>query len=196
MAYERLRSGDRRARLLELGVRIFSERPYDDFSMEEVALAAGVSKGLLYHYFPSKRDFYTEALRSAAATMLALTTPDPALPAAERLVAGLRAYFDYVRDHAGPYRAVLRGGIGSDPAVVEIAESFRRAILDRILGALDIGQPSPLVRTAIRGWIGLVEAASLDWLENRDTEEEQLVAYLGQVLTAALAAAGFEATTA
>src|SRR5262249_42314705 len=168
MAYVRLSPDDRRAQLLALAVRMFTERPYDDFSMDELAASASVSKGLLYHYFPSKRALYLEVLRGAAAELLALMQPQPGPPLAEQVRASLIAYLAYVRERASAYRAILRGGIGTDPEVVAVAEAVRRQIRDWILAGLQIRQPSPRLRITITGWVGLVEAASLDWLEHGD----------------------------
>src|SRR5215831_531124 len=121
MAYVRLSPDNRRAQLLSLAVRMFTERPYDDFSMDELAASAGVSKGLLYHYFPSKRGLYLEVLRSAAAELMGLMRLQPDLPPDEQLRAALLAYMTYVRDRADAYRAMLRGGIGTDPEVAAVA---------------------------------------------------------------------------
>jgi AcrR family transcriptional regulator len=177
-AFVRLSPDVRRTQLLELGVRLFSERTYDGFSMDDVAELAGVSKGLVFHYFPTKRDFYVAALRSAADDMVAVTTSPVGLSPAEQLRAGLEAYLGYARSHAAAYRAVLRGGIGSDPAVAAIAEGVREAMMRRILAAVGAERPAPDVRMAVRGWIGLVEAASLDWLEWDDIPQERVVEML------------------
>jgi AcrR family transcriptional regulator len=188
MLHMRLSPDDRRAQLLALAVRTFTERAYDDFSMEELATAAHVSKGLLYHYFPSKRALYVEVLRGAANELLDLMQPQPGLPLAEQLRAALLAYMAYVHDRADAYRAMLRGGIGNDPEVAEVAENVRRTIRERILDGLGIPQPSPRLRVTITGWVGLVEAASLDWLEHDDLDSERLVALLVDGLTALLSA--------
>src|SRR3954469_5977575 len=81
----RLSTDARREQLVALGIDIFSERPFDEVSIDGIAAAAGISKGLLYHYFPSKRDFYVAVIRSAADEMQALTEPDPALEPRDRL---------------------------------------------------------------------------------------------------------------
>ena len=184
MAYVRLRSDDRRARLLELGRRLFSERAYDDFSMDELAAEAGVSKGLLYHYYPSKRDFYVAALRSSVDEMLLLTEPDRSLPVDQQLRDGLRAYLEYVAGHQSAYRAVLRGGIGSDAEVAAVADGFRRAMADRVLERLGLVEPDPVIRLAVTGWIGMVEAASLEWLDRGRPPLERVVAVLAATLEA------------
>ncbi|MGW2857715.1 helix-turn-helix domain-containing protein, partial [Streptomyces sp. NPDC001215] len=66
----RLSTGERREQLLAVGARLFSENPYDEVWIEQVAEIAGVSRGLLYHYFPTKRDFFAAVVERAAAWVL------------------------------------------------------------------------------------------------------------------------------
>ncbi|MEM7676524.1 MAG: helix-turn-helix domain-containing protein, partial [Myxococcota bacterium] len=73
---KRLQLDQRRQQLLELGLRLFSERAYDDVSIDDIARAASISKGLLYHYFPGKRVFYVATVRAAAAQLLSRIVPD------------------------------------------------------------------------------------------------------------------------
>ena len=169
-----------------LGMRMFTENPYDGFSMEDVATEAGISKGLIYHYFPSKRDFYVAVLSEAAAEILDLTEPDDSLPPGERLRSAMTSFLDYIRQRPMAYLAVMRGGIGSDPAVAEVADSVRRALMQRILDGLDIGEPPPQVRMAIRAWIGFAEAASLEWVDSMPMDEADFMEYLTNVLQASL----------
>src|SRR5947207_11759245 len=122
MARRRLETDDRRARLLALGRRIFSRRPYDSISIDDIAAAARVSKGLLYHYFPSKRRFYVETVRDAVARIRAHAEPDPSLPEVERLRASLERYLDFAERNAALYAAVLRSGVGLDAEVYAIVE--------------------------------------------------------------------------
>jgi AcrR family transcriptional regulator len=179
----------RRAQLIELGIRLFSERPYDSISIDEIAREAAISKGLLYHYFGGKRDFYVACLRFAADQLLERTLPDEALVDAERARAGLEAYLSYVEERAGAYSALTRGGIGSDPEVQEILERTRRTIVDRMLESMRLREPSPIFRVAVRSWIGQVEAACLEWLGRRDVPREKLVKLLLGALFGTLLAA-------
>src|SRR3954465_4952503 len=97
-AYSRLQTAERRRQLLEAGAQVFTERSYDDASMAEVARAAGISKGLLYHYFPSKRDLFVAPLEAAAAELREITQPDPSLPVTDQLVAVLDAYLRWIEE--------------------------------------------------------------------------------------------------
>ena len=188
----RLQLDERRAQLLHAGTALFNARAYDDISIDDIAEAAGVSKGLLYHYFPSKRAFFVEAVRAAAAHMLDVTETEPRegeLVPAQRLRVGLDAYLDYVEQNARAYAALFRSGLGVDPEIWTIVEDTRQAIVDRIVHGLGVDDPPPLVRNALRGWIGAVEAASLDWIEHRDVRREHLRELLATALEASLFAA-------
>ncbi len=164
----------RRQELLAIGRELFSGQSYDEIRIEAVAEAAGISKGLLYHYFPSKRDFYVAALRVAADELwLRLQLPESDDPVGD-LHGSLEAYLGYVEEHAGEYVALFRGGIGFDASVIRVVDDVRQRILSRILDRLP-GCPGPRERALWRGFIGFVEASVLDWLEHRELPREELV---------------------
>ena len=123
-ARTRLQVDVRRQQLLELGLELFASQSYDELSIDEIAKRAGVSKGLLYHYYPSKRAFYVAAVREAARQLLDVTDIDKhgtgSEPDPEGQRAGLRAFLDYVSRHRVVYAFLLRGGLGTDPEVSEI----------------------------------------------------------------------------
>ena len=172
-ARTRLDVAVRKGELLELGLAVFASRPYDEVSIDELARQARISKGLLYHYFPTKRDFYVAAIGLAAERLLAETEVDDALPPLDRLVAGLGAYLAFVERHRRAYVALLRGGIGSDPSVARVVERVREAFLDRLLSG--VRASGPRARHAMRGWVGFVEALSLDWAQHEDVPKDDIV---------------------
>lgn len=174
MAIERAQDG-RREQLVAVGMRLFSERRYDTISIDEIAAEAGMAKGLLYYYFPSKREFYLAVVRSAADQMAALVEPDERLPPLERLRHAVDGYLSYVETHARGYSTLLRGGVGADDEVRQIVDGTRAKAVERALGSLPlVGAPSPAVRIAVRGWVGFVEAASLDWIDNAGLTRDEL----------------------
>lgn len=181
-AYARLTPETRRSQLLELGRQLFLERPYDELSMDEVALRAGVSKGLLYHYFPTKREYYMAVLNAAVDEMIGIVQPRAELAPAVQMRESLNGYLEFVDEHALAYTAVLRGGIGTDPGVVAIADRFRNAAYELIIAQAPT-PVTPLLGMAVRGWIGFVEAVSLDWLRTRTPGRQDLVAVLTDTLT-------------
>lgn len=185
----RLQVDERRAQLVELGLRLFGERAYDEISIDDIAREAGVSKGLLYHYFGGKRDFYVTCVREAADLLLARTTPDLSLPEADRARAGLAAYLEFAEEHAGAYTALMRSGIGHDPEVLSVLESARDQIVARMLQGMGLTEPRPVFRLAARGWVGQVEAACLEWLQHRDVPRETVLRLLLGALFGALVTA-------
>nr|HEX4318623.1 TetR/AcrR family transcriptional regulator [Kofleriaceae bacterium] len=186
----RLDNDARRAQLLALARRAFAERSYDEVSIDDLAREAKISKGLLYHYFPTKRDLYIAGLREIADELVARVTTVPLeLPPIERVRAGLDAYLDHVHQHSRAFVALMRGGIGSDPEVAAVIEGVRVRLMDGFL------EGSPLAtivagevrfQIALRGWIGFVEAASIDWCAMPRMTREQLRDLLADVLFAVM----------
>jgi AcrR family transcriptional regulator len=188
----RLDVDERRTQLIALGLEHFGSRAYDDVSIDAIASAAGISKGLLYHYFPTKRAYYAAIIREAAALLVACTETDESMPALARLHAGLDAYLSYVREHAKAYATLLRSGVGVDPEIARIVDETRAMFLTRLTSGFDTDVlpkdlASPVVRLALRGWVGFAEAVSLGWTEAIAAREpapsqEQVRTLLGNAL--------------
>jgi AcrR family transcriptional regulator len=168
------------------GRELFSKRPYDEISIDDIADAVGVSKGLLYHYFDSKRRFYVEIVRDTLEEMRVVTEPDPRLSALEQLDASLDKYLDYVERHANAYEVLLRSGVGTDPEVEDLIEGQRLVVIQRVLRGLSLSEATPALRTALRAWIGFIDAACLDWLRHRDVDRATIRALLATSLESAL----------
>lgn len=156
----------RRAQLIAQGMAFFGSRPYDAVSIDDIATAAGISKGLLYHYFPTKRDYYAAVLEAAADDLLAQTDVDPTLAPDVRMRAGLEAYLDFVKARGPAYVALMRGGIGSDPVIAGILDRVHGHFVDAIVKDLPAHPRPRALRVLLRGWVGFVEVTSLAWLES------------------------------
>lgn len=186
----RLDVDERRARLLDLGLGLFSKRNYEDIGIEDIAREAGMSKGLLYHYFGSKRGFYVAVVKHAAAELVQHIEPDRSLDPEERAFAGVKAYLTFVEARAGAYLALMRSGVGADPQVIDTLESTRNGIVRRILeDGLGMKAPRPVFQTAVRGWVGFVEAAALEWLAHGHVERDVLARFLTQMVVYTVAEA-------
>jgi AcrR family transcriptional regulator len=190
----RLDNDARRAQLLALARKLFAARAYDEISIDDLAREAKISKGLLYHYFPTKRDLYVAGLSEIADDLVARVSATPAtLPPAERVRAGLDAYLDFITLHQRAFVSLMRGGIGSDPEVAGVVEGVRTRLA---AGFLDGSPFAPLLRgeprfeTALRGWIGFVEAASIDWCAQPRLSRDALREMLADVLFAVLGVVG------
>lgn len=185
----RLQTDARRTQLLEMGVALFSLRPLAEVSIDEIAEKAGISRGLLYHYFGGKRTFYLACIEAAAEQLLAALAPDPARSGPESVVVSLNTYLDWVSARSGGYLALLRGGVDGEVAV--ILEQTRAALVTRMLGRLGLAGPGPHPTFAIaaRSWLGAVEAAAASWLDDPSLSRDVLVTMLLLNLTSSLAAA-------
>ncbi|MFF4255629.1 TetR/AcrR family transcriptional regulator [Streptomyces sp. NPDC001663] len=177
----RLSTEERREQLLSVGARLFSESPYDDVWIEQVAEIAGVSRGLLYHYFPTKRDFFLAVVERESERMLQMTAAVPGVPAREQLTAGLDVFLEYVHTHAHGFRAFHRADAAGDQAVRRV---YRRAlaaqeqqILATLAGDPELGpaaQRLPDLKIAVRGWLAFTTAVCLEWLRGSDLNREQV----------------------
>jgi AcrR family transcriptional regulator len=186
-AYTRLQNDERRRRLLALGERLFTEHAYGALSMAQIAREAGISKALLYHYFPSKRDFFVATLAAGAEELRRLVEPDPDLPPAEALAGSVDAYLRWIDEHAEGYARLMEGA-GSEPEVRALVEGVRHATADRILAGLGVNEPAG--RAAVRGWLWFTDGVCLDWVHHRDLDRGQVHGLLLGTLLGALMAAG------
>ncbi|NYG56647.1 TetR family transcriptional regulator [Nocardioides perillae] len=188
----RLSPEERSRQLLDLGAELFASTPYEDVHIERVAELAGVSRGLLYHYFPSKRAFFAAMVRRQAATMAEETAPDPSLPAVAQLRAGVTAFLDHIGRHPHGTRAAYRGAASGDAEVQAVIAESVALHEERILAALTDDHPReahPLLRVAVRSWVVLLRHAGQEWLDDEEgsldlTEVRDLVvdAFLGMLL--------------
>lgn len=177
----RLSTEERREQLLSVGARLFSESPYDDVWIEQVAEIAGVSRGLLYHYFPTKRDFFAAVVERESERMLRMTAAVPGIPVRDQLAAGLETFLEYVEAHAHGYRAFHRADAAGDQAVRRVYLRALAAQERQILAALaadpEFGpafEDRPEVRLAVRGWLAFTTAVCLEWLRGTESGREQV----------------------
>jgi AcrR family transcriptional regulator len=189
----RLSPDERRAQLIDLGARMLAERPLEQISVEDIADQAGVSRGLLFHYFASKSEFHLAIVRHTSQQMLARTEPDETDDPIATLRSVLVSYVDYVTDNRTTYVSLLRGTASGDPQMREVFEQSRDIMAARTLDQLPtIGLPrTPQVELAVRGWIAFVEEATISWLRAPAITREELIELTVHALPAlASAAAG------
>ncbi|MFZ2177820.1 MAG: TetR/AcrR family transcriptional regulator [Rhodococcus sp. (in: high G+C Gram-positive bacteria)] len=191
----RLSPEHRRAQLIDLGAKMLAERPLEQVSVEEIADQAGVSRGLLFHYFASKHDFHLEIVRHTSNEMLARTAPEPYAEEAQEPMGILRSvlssYVDYVTENRGTYVSLLRGTASGDPEMRAVFEETRAKMSARTLEQLPaIGvEPTPAVGLAVRGWIAYVEEVTITWLRDPQLTREELIELNVQALPALAVAA-------
>jgi AcrR family transcriptional regulator len=188
--YSRLAVDERRRQLLELGAELFARHSYDELSMADIAREGNVSKALLYHYFPSKQEFFEATLAQGAGELGELIEPDPSLPPLQQLETSLDAFLGWIEANAAAYRKLMDSATGT-PEVRGLIQQVREGTASRILRGLAPGEePPPRLRAAVRAWLWFMDGACLDWIERRDYGRDELRGLLVGTLVGALFAAG------
>lgn len=172
----RLTPGDRRQQILTTARRLLDNRAIDDISVEAVAKEAGVSPGLLFHYFGSQRKFRDAIVQVAADELLGQLAPDPALSPAEQLRSGIETFIAFVAAHPAIYLAVVRFS-KSGNHLGTMHRTVRATLAEWILAGLaGAGTPmTPAVKTTVSGWLAFMEEAVLNWLDQPRMTRAELV---------------------
>jgi AcrR family transcriptional regulator len=176
----RLSPEQRRAQLVAIGVELLADRSLDELSTDEVARRAGISRGLLFHYFDSKRDFHRAVVQAECDRFTAATDPGPDLGPVAALRAVTAGFVDHVVAHRRTYLALVRGSAGSHPAVADIVDRTREALTGRIVELhRRAGLPdSPRLPLAVRSWMAFAEEAAVLWPVGEPGARDDLLAFL------------------
>ncbi|MBT2396420.1 TetR/AcrR family transcriptional regulator [Streptomyces sp. ISL-100] len=167
-AYRRLSVEERRSQLLGAALSLFAHRAPEEVSLDDVAEAAGVSRPLVYRYFPGGKQQLYEAALGSAADELKLCFAEPQTgPLTRRLTRALDRYLTFVGQHDTGFSALLQGGsVAETSRTTATVDGVRRAAAEQILTHLGVaGTAGPRLRMMVRTWITAVEAASLIWLD-------------------------------
>jgi AcrR family transcriptional regulator len=188
-AYRRLDVDERRAQLLEVGTELFAKHSFEELSMAQIAREAGISKALLYHYFPSKEKFFKAALAEAAAELAERTVPDESLPPLEQLRGSTRVFVEWIGERGPAYMKLVQS-IGAVPELRETVTGIRDFTSARILdGLVPEADRTPAKRAAVRAWLWFMDGVLLDWIEHGDRDADAVADQLVSSLTAVLEAA-------
>jgi len=163
----RLESDERRRQILDSARDLLSSRPYSEVSMADLAEAAGVARGLLHHYFGSKRDLYLAVVRDSIQL--------PSLPAGDAWEASVERWLAMIDDNRELWMAALRaGGVGADPEVESMLDEGKELIAEQALRAVGIAEPTPAMLAMTRGFGGFTEEVTREWLVRGRLTREQV----------------------
>src|SRR4051812_30762021 len=188
-AYSRLDVDERRSQLLEVGTELFSKNSFEELSMAEIAREAGISKALLYHYFPSKEEFFKAALGEAAMELAQRTAPDDSLPPLDQVRGSTKAFTAWIGERGPAYMKLLQS-VGAVPELRETMVAIRDFTSARIIdGLVPEAERTPAKRAAVRAWLWFMDGVLLDWIEHGDREPDAVADQLVGSLVALLDAA-------
>jgi AcrR family transcriptional regulator len=156
----RLSADERRRQLVAIGLAKIVETPIQDLSMDDIATEAGISRGLLFHYFPTKTDFYLACIAAAGRRMLRTTAPDEGATGEEQVETVTRLMIEQIERRRGFYLALVHGHGVADPRVSEVMDSVRDGSTDRVMTALDVPEAR---REVVRAWWAYTEDRALTW---------------------------------
>jgi AcrR family transcriptional regulator len=181
----RLPAARRRRQLLDVALRVFAERGFHDASMNDIAVAAGVTKPVLYQHFTSKRELFAELLTDVGRDLQETITK--AVTAAESpremVELGFIAYFTYVDRHRDAFQLFYGGSMARDEEFAEVVNQTESAVAGLVAGLIEIEGLSPGQRQVLgHGIVGLIEGASIHWLRaNSDADPTTLAHQLADL---------------
>jgi AcrR family transcriptional regulator len=174
-------AGDRRAQLVQIGLELLPTTPVQELTIDEVARRAGISRSLLFHYFATKREYYTAVTRAAADLLWEHLLPRPGTPP-EQLVTGmLDRYIGWVETFRETHLAFVRGAAGGDPWVAEVYEETRTRLVAVALEALGLPDDA-LRRQLVLAWFAFTEDLVGQWVQEPAMTRPELLALLRDVL--------------
>jgi AcrR family transcriptional regulator len=184
---KRLSPEERRAQIVDVTERLFATHAYAEIGVPDVARAAGITPGLVYHYFPTKEVLFLAAYEVRARELMRFCEPDPELPFEEQVARGIRGYLTFVEAHGRAYLNLFHGPAVAEEGFVRVCELSRELMVDRFVIGLGATDPSkyPALRLSLRGYIGYAESAVLVWLEKQEVTR----AVLEKMLLAAVLSA-------
>lgn len=166
---------ERKQQLIGVALELFSHRSPEDVSIDEIAAAAGISRPLVYHYFPGKQSLYEAALRRAADDLADRFVEPREGPLGARLLRVMGRFFDFVEEHGPGFSALMRGGpaVGSSTTTAMI-DKVRQAAYEQIVAHLGVGHPPARLELVVRSWVSLAETTALIWLDGRRVPRSEL----------------------
>jgi AcrR family transcriptional regulator len=185
----RLTPEQRRDELMDVGATVFEEQAYEGVAMEDVARRANASRALMYHYFPTKREFFAAIWTRAHDRLSAEVVTADTMSVRDGVAAALEAHLTFYQAHIPLVIIANRSSIATDPALrVPMAEGMRE-LCDRILDASGVtGHARDVASAALTGWIAFIREITVEWLLGKRISRTEVVDVCMGVLDAALGA--------
>lgn len=164
----------RRDQILRVSARLFGERPYSEVSISDIATEAGIARGLLHHYFGSKRELYLEVVRASAQAPLA---QEPLLGTTQAWTTAVDSFLAAIEHNPTRWlNAVNVGGAERDDEVTAILDETREILADQTLVAIGLEgrADDPVVRAFVRAWGGFVQELTVEWVGRQRIDRDRV----------------------
>lgn len=184
--WSRLDSDNRRAQILREARRLFHKRTYSAVSTDDIARAVGVTRGLVHHYFGTKRKLFLAVVRDSLDNVPHLQLSRRGRASLQHAVdRGVTLWLDAIEADPEMFLAVFGAeGFGRDHEMETIVSEGREQTVDAMIAALGISEGTGQIRAAIRSYYGLVEAATREWVERRTLDRTEVHGLLSVTLVA------------
>jgi AcrR family transcriptional regulator len=187
---KRLSRDERREQLVAAAMPVLARRGLRDYSLEEIAERAGVTRNLLYHYFSRGRPDVTLAVADRAAQQLtAEWAVDETVPLEQRLAENFNRIAEHAMrpTHAWQIHRLARAA--NEPELREIVARFVGVVIANIAqNHLGTPEPPPLVRLALKAYVAFAETA-LDEARATGADRAEVTSVLANTLVATIDAA-------
>jgi AcrR family transcriptional regulator len=172
--FSRLDPGQRREQILEAANALFAKRAYDEVSIEDIASSAGVTRGLVHHYFGGRKEVYIALLERLGAVREQQLPPPAGRSARARVADTVSRWLDWTEANRTIWLATLgRGEDIADPDVRRVVTGLvRRAVALVAAHHADIAEDSPRLRYALECWTALNRDATRRWLHGEASREQ------------------------
>ncbi|WP_238153342.1 TetR/AcrR family transcriptional regulator [Kribbella speibonae] len=163
----RLSAEDRKKQLVKIGLMMLRDQPIHELSIDAIAAEAGISRGLLFHYFPSKRDYYLAVIAAAGRRLLRVTKPDERLAPEQQLREMLVQFVAFISRRRTAYISFVRGAAGGDDYAVEVYDETRAGLTKRVLtylGTPEVAdEPASREYLRVHAWLSYTEDLAIEW---------------------------------
>lgn len=161
----RMSPQERRRQLVGIGLRKFVEQPVQELSLDEVAAEAGVSRGLLFHYFPTKTAYYEAVVEAAGRRILRTLAPDAGLDGDAALAQFVERFLAQVARRRDSYLALVHGQLGTLHEGAGATHADRALTLRQRMAevAIDSGGLPDASRPVVHAWVAYVEDRAMQW---------------------------------
>ncbi|MGW7681332.1 TetR/AcrR family transcriptional regulator [Kribbella sp. NPDC054772] len=163
----RLSADDRKKQLVKIGLMMLRDKPIHELSIDAIASEAGISRGLLFHYFPSKRDYYVAVISAAGRRLLRVTKPDEELAPEQQLREMLIQFVAFIARRRPAYISFVRGAAGGDDFAVKVYDETRAGLTKRVLtyiGTPEVAdEPTSREYLRIHAWLSYAEDLAIEW---------------------------------